>query len=180
MAFSGMAAAQTEPECYPVPPGGCETEPPAPQPPPEIDVAADADEEEMEPPTEEPTEPPTEEPTEEPEPEATPAAADEEDEITCEDVIQAIASGDTSNTAMDADGDGDVDVDDLLAAGCTCEEIQEAIAAGDLPADTQLPENCAESAVLADTGIESAGLAGMAAAALLAGAVMVTTTRRRA
>lgn len=156
--FSGMASAQ-DPECtYLDPRPECEDVPP----PPEIGVQADADEEEE-------PEPEVQQDAEEPEEPAEPA-------VTCDDIIEAVANGDTS---MDQDGDGDIDGDDLIAAGCTCEEIEAAIAAGDLPADA-LPEECAEVAVLADTGIESAGMAAMAAAALLGGAVMVMVTRRTA
>jgi hypothetical protein len=141
--LAGVAGAQDDSSCYPVPPGGCE---PAPEPPPP---------------------PPPPPPAPEPPPEV--------EEVTCEDIIAAIAAGDV---ALDQDGDGDIDADDLPAS-CTCEEIQAAVDAGTLPADA-LPEECAEVEVLADTGVEAGPLALLALAGLAGGLVLVATVRKTA
>lgn len=63
-------------------------------------------------------------------------------EITCEDIIAAIAAEDP---ALDQNGDGVMDAADLPAS-CTCEELVQAVADGTLD-ESDLPEECVEDEV---------------------------------
>lgn len=111
------------------------------------------------------------------------------EEITCEDIIAAIEADDP---ALDQNGDGVMDAADLPPE-CTCEELIDAVDAGILSED-DLPEECievevaeepseepteeVEAAGLADTGLDAGPMAAFALAGLLAGMLLVRSTRR--
>lgn len=196
LSIAGVATAQDDSSCYPVPPGGCAPE--------EItctdiiaaivaeDPALDQNGDGVMDAADLPADCTC------PEQEEAVAAGiiDESDlppecldptTVTCADIIAAIAAGDVS---LDQNGDGVMDAADLPAE-CTCDELIQAVADGTLD-EADLPEECVEVeveveeeaepepdvAVLASTGASAGPMAALAAVVLLVGFALVGVSRR--